>query len=74
MRLHNIIVLLALLALVMVLIGSFKRQEKEINIPVQNIHVVRCIDGDGNLDTYHINVPLEVIDLEVYSKGFCDSL
>lgn len=53
--------------------ATFDREEREIDLNNQNIHAVLCMDGDGNLETYHINIP-EGVNLDYFSEGFCKSL
>ena len=51
----------------------YERPELEIDLSTQNIHEIRCINEYGNLETYHINIPAEVMDVEAYAEGFCNS-
>lgn len=58
----------------MFIYATFDREEREIDLESQNIHTIICMDGYGNIETYHVNIPTEVGDSEKFCEGFCDSL
>jgi hypothetical protein len=53
--------------------ATFDRGEGYFDLESQNIQVVMCMDGDGTIRTYHINIPTEV-DSKKFCKGFCNSI
>lgn len=53
--------------------ATFDREERGIDLNNQNIQAVMCLDGDGNLEIYHINIP-KGVNLDYFSEGFCESL
>lgn len=71
----SIFVLVLGLALLygMFIYATFDREEGYFDLESQNIQVVMCMDGDGTIRTYHINIPTGG-DSEKFCEGFCDSI
>ena len=75
MKATTAMVLYFIICLGLLLYAQFERDKKEdFDLSEQNILVVQCVDKYGNLETYHINIPSEVKNIEYFAKGFCDSL
>ena len=61
-------------AIILALISVVSAYNEPVSQPQQNIQSVQCIGAEGDLDTYHIHIPIEVTDKASFIEGFCQSI